>query len=181
MITGGMYRTNGKLSAPGVLCDGCGLLVEGAGEPPPRWYSQGKAPRGWLTLPGPESDSRDYHWCRTCRKVTPLPRVVPGAGIAPAEPVDGAVCTHEDREGVHFAIVLKVQRRTCVVLFLTSKEWPGSRLATTDELALAGFHASNRKATHLWRVERPKAEFRPRGPVFPEHRVVALRREFGIV
>ena len=93
----------------------------------------------------------------------------------------GMVCTHEDRDGVHFAILLKVQRRTCIALFLVSKPLRDSRPATFEELALTGFHGNVRKTTRLWKVERAKSEFVPRGPIFPEHRIKSLWEEFESV
>jgi hypothetical protein len=92
----------------------------------------------------------------------------------------GDVATHEDGEGIHFAIVLDIYVQNVKwadVLFFSSKNFGRRyRRATKEEIALAGFVET--KPTFLCFVSRPVDDFYPRGIKFPEHRVEDLRNEF---
>lgn len=98
--------------------------------------------------------------------------LAPGAIVS-----TGDVSVHNDGER-HWAIVLDVQGDDCEALFFTSNpDWASyTRLATKDEVALAGFVAS--RPTYLAYVVRSRWDFFPRGIRFPEHRIETLRQEF---
>jgi len=48
---------------PNIACDGCGQTVFIPGIPP-KWFLDGKAPRGWLTKRLPDGTRTDY--CGKC-------------------------------------------------------------------------------------------------------------------
>ncbi len=173
----------GGVELPGrAVCDRCGTWKEAKKKrnQMPSWYTTDKSPSGWLLIEVP--NGRNQHYCKACRKALDAEALQRKAVRDSLTPVlaPGMVCTHEDREGHHWAVLLKVQRRTCVALFFVSKPLPGARPRTAEESALAGFSPNVRKDQYLWLVERPKIQFVPRGAVFPEHRVAALREEFGV-
>lgn len=102
----------------------------------------------------------------------------PAFVVSEAEIVRGSVAQYHDG-AQHMAIVLSVGEAMHDALFFTSNDqWTVARRATTEELALAGF--VYKRPTYLGLVRRPAGGFLPTGIVFPDHRVEALRREFGI-
>jgi len=90
----------------------------------------------------------------------------------------GSVATHDDGDGNHQAIILDLPNSTSAwAVFFSSKPYGRvSRLATKDEIALAGFVSS--KSTYLNLVMRPVIDFFSCGITFPEHRIEDLRKEY---
>lgn len=92
----------------------------------------------------------------------------------------GSVVIHQDERGEHIAILLDMDNQYAIALFFSSIPYGmGSREATKEEMALAGFVYT--KQTFLCLVHRQVNEFYPhQGLDFPAHRVQDLRKEFGI-
>ncbi|MCK9567616.1 hypothetical protein M0R72_01540 [Candidatus Pacearchaeota archaeon] len=90
----------------------------------------------------------------------------------------GSVATHDDGEGHHQAIILDLPNATSAwAIFFSSKQYGRvTRVATKDEIALAGFVSS--KTTYLNLVMRPVIDFFSCGITFPDHRITDLRREY---
>ena len=92
----------------------------------------------------------------------------------------GSVVIHQDDRGEHIALILDLDDQYTMALFFSSLAYGmRSRLATLEELALAGFVYT--KQTFLCLVHRQTNEFYPhQGLEFPAHRIQELRMEFGI-
>ena len=90
----------------------------------------------------------------------------------------GSVVVHQDERGEHVAILLDLDDQYAMALFFSSVAYGiGSREATVEEMALAGFVYT--KQTFLCLVHRQANEFYPhQGVEFPAHRIQTLRREF---
>lgn len=52
-------------SEPRVTCDGCGLFIR-VNSPPPAWFLNGKAPKGWAKGTKPDGSRLDK--CPGCRQ-----------------------------------------------------------------------------------------------------------------
>lgn len=96
----------------------------------------------------------------------------------------GTVAVHSDLGFEHMSIILKIREngRVPCLVFTSSPEWKRGgksrkhRLATTDEIALAGMVTT--KTTYLTSSVKYLSEFEPTGVEFPMHRVHDLYREF---
>jgi len=104
------------------------------------------------------------------KSVTELP--------GPGEIQIGDVAIHGDSEGSHYAIILDFPDNVFVwALFFSSKPYGDRfRVATNDEMALAGFAPS--RTTYLNLVLRSATSFYSSGIYFPEHRIKDLRQEY---
>ena len=92
----------------------------------------------------------------------------------------GSVVAHRDEGGEHIALILDLDAQYAIALFFGSYGYGmDSRLATVEEMALAGFVYT--RETFLCLVHRQTNEFYPhQGLEFPAHRVQDLRKEFRI-
>lgn len=90
----------------------------------------------------------------------------------------GSVADHTDDVCAHRAIVIDIDNQLALALFISSNpHWnPHARLASKEELAIAGYHA--KQASYLIPVIRSIKDFIFFGLSFPDYRLQELREEF---
>jgi len=98
---------------------------------------------------------------------------------APEAPVItvGSVVVHNDPQGSHSALILRIDGDQAQALFLTSKLWGVGREASLDECRLLGL--TPWKTTYLVLVTRPLLEFYAYKGQFPFHRLQEYLEEFS--
>lgn len=90
----------------------------------------------------------------------------------------GDIVVHADGFKEHTAIVLRKERYKSHLLFVTSNpRWhPGCRKMDKEEQALLGYPI--KKTSYFAKVRRNNDDLVATGKTYPEHRIIALMKEF---
>ena len=138
----------------------------------------------WREMRHAESCAKDLEATATARAVA-LAAGLPVSGKARKDDdpevipmMPGAVVTHSDGDGQHYALILSIEGDEATALFLTSSIWGGCRPASESECHLLGLR-NPKQGTNMVKVVRPLRNFYITTTVLPPEVLSAYQEEFS--